>query len=364
MIKPWHRISAAKRWHRAAAYGRWPVTQSPPPSPTPRPRARLRAAAKWALAAVVVAFVARAVWTQVSAAEFGDDLAFRWPYALAATFVLPGVYVSTLVGERFLLRAFANVRPTWRELAPAAWVPLAGKYVPGKVAAAAGAVVMLRRIGVPGAVALATFVLLDAISLLAGTVLGSALLLDSTVRRDLPAGPLAFAVVAVGGVIALHPAVFGRLTSLGLRLMRRPPLPRVPRLRDYAGPLACAGSQWAFNGLAVWLMLRAFAPAGEVTAVELPRVVSATAAVMCVSYVSAFVTPNGAGVREGAFFALLAPVAGPPAAAATAVAMRLSHLAVEAVLCGLGLLLARRSAGAAHQSLPSSDRPPRHVVEN
>ena len=295
---------------------------------------------KVAVAVVVIGCIAWAVRGQLAEADFAD-VRPRWGWVIASALVLPFMYASILVSERLLLRAFTGRTLPWRDMVPAAWVPLAGKYVPGKIAAAGAAVVLLKRLGVPATTALGVFVLLDAMPVLTGTILGSALLLDDAVRERFPAAPLLFGGIVAVGATCLHPAVFRRITTTALRLMRRPPLPRVPGWRDYAGPLLCSLGQWAANGLAVWLMLRAFA---DVPAIELPRIVCVTAVVMCVSYFAAFVTFAGLGVRELAFVPLLAPLAGFEAATATAVAMRLAHTLVEVALCGVGLLVLRRPA--------------------
>ncbi len=302
---------------------------------------------KWTLALIVVAFVGRAVALQLADADFAG-VAFRWPWLIAAVLLLPGMYASILVSERSLLRAFTGAKLPWRDMIPAAWVPLAGKYVPGKVVAAAGAVVLLKRLGVPAATALGVFVLLDAMPVLTGTILGAALLLDPAVTDRLPGAGLMFGVVVVGGLICLSPPVFRRITTLALRLLRRPPLPHVPGWRDYTGPAICSLFQWLFNGLAVWCALRAFATDGPGLD-SVPRIICITSLVMCVSYFGAFLTPSGMGVREAVFIPLLAGLDGVnlPAATAVAVAMRLCHTFVELILCGVGLMLLRLSAPAA-----------------
>ncbi len=103
--------------------------------------------------------------------------------------------------------------------------------------------------------------------------------------------------------------------------------------------LACSIGQWVFNGLSMWCVLRSFD--ATLAASSLPYVTCATALTMCISYFGAFVTPSGLGVREGTLIALLSPVVGVPAATATAVVMRLNHTLVEAMLCGVGLLMMR-----------------------
>ncbi len=302
---------------------------------------------KWAIALAVLGCVVWVVAGQVREADF-STVRLRPGWIALAAVSLVAMYFSLATSERLLLAAFTGRWLAWRDVLPAAWVPMAGKFVPGKVAAATGAVLLLKRLGIPATTALGVFVLLDAMPVLTGTLLGATLLLDDAVRTRLPGAPLWFALVFAGGVTALSPPVFRRVTGLALRLLRRPPLPRVPRWRDYAGPVACSLWQWATNGLAVWLALRAVASDGP-AASALPQVVAITALVMVASYFGAFLTPSGLGVREGLFIPLLASIDGIdlPAATAAAILMRLLHTGVELGLCGVGLAMLRRFASEA-----------------
>ena len=307
---------------------------------------RLRRWLKWGVAAVVLLFVGRALYRQIADAST-HDVSFRWPFALLAVVSLGGLYGSLMASERSLLKAFAGVIVPWRTMAAVAWVPLAGKYVPGKVAAVAGAVVLLRRVGVSAAVGLSIFVILDAMPILTGSMLSGLLAFNDALRAKVnDTVPLAWAVLAaavVCGLVAVQPPVFSRLVNLALKLLRRPPLPHVPRLRDYAAPALWSLGQWTGNALAIFFMCVAFAPRGQAPGLrELPDVVGITALVMCVSYFSAFLTPSGLGVREGLLLPLLSTLLPPPAAAAVTVAMRLAHTLVELCLCGVGLLMLRR----------------------
>ena len=300
---------------------------------------------KWAVAAIVLLFVGRALYRQIAEAST-HEVAFRWPFALLAVVSLTGLYGSLMASERSLLKAFAGVRVPLRTMMAVAWVPLAGKYVPGKVAAVAGAVVLLRRVGVATATGLSIFVLLDAMPILTGSVLSGLLAFNDDLRqlvnRTVPLAWVVLAAAVVGGVVCVQPPVFRRLVNFALKLLRRPPLPHVPKLRDYAAPAAWSLGQWAGNSGAIFLMCVAFAPPGQSPGLrELPDVVGITALVMCVSYFSAFVTPSGLGVREGLMLPLLSTLLPPPAAAAVTVAMRLAHTLVELCLCGVGLLMLR-----------------------
>ena len=314
---------------------------------------RLRRWIKWGVAGVVLVFVGRTLIGQIAEAS-STNVAFRWHWALLAGLALLGLYGSLMASERSLLRAFANVKLSWRQMAAVAWVPLAGKYIPGKVAAVAGAVALLRRVGVPATVGLSIFVVLDAMPILTGAMLSGLLAFNDELRNrvnDLvPAAWTVLGIVVVCGVVCIQPPVFSRAVNLALKLLRRPSLPHVPRLRDYLSPALWSLGQWTGNAGAVFLMCVAFAPPGLAPGwAEVPDVIGITALVMCASYFSAFLTPSGLGVREGLMLALLSTILPTPAAAAVTIAMRLTHTLVEILLCGLGLLALRGLGGASEQ---------------
>ena len=327
---------------RALEHDAQHVADELPEPPLSRRGRRIRRWTKWAIALVVILFVGRELWQRLAEAS-AQQVAFRWPWALLASLTLVGLYLSLMASERSLLRAFSGVTLSWRQMTAVAWVPLAGKYVPGKVAAVAGAVVLLRRAGIATATGLSIFVILDAMPILTGSLLTGLLLVDHDVRRivdqRLPIAWGAFAAVIVTGLICIHPSVFGRLMNAALRLLRRPPLPHVPHLGDYLGPALWSLGQWASNAGAIFFMCVAFSPGGQAPGLaEVPTVIGITALVMCVSYFSAFLTPSGIGVREAILLPLLGTVIPAPAAAAVTVAMRLAHTLVEIILCLLGLL--------------------------
>ena len=210
--------------------------------------------------------------------------------------------------------------------------------------------------GIATATGLSIFVVLDAMPILTGSLLSGLLLLDADMRRvineQVPIAWGAFGLILVAGVVCIHPVIFGRLVNGALRLLRRPPLPRVPRVRDYLEPAVWSLGQWAGNAGAVFFMCVAFSPAGRAPGLaDLPTIVGITALVMCVSYFSAFLTPSGIGVREAIMLPLLSTILPAPAAAGVTVAMRLAHTLVEIVLCAIGLI-AMKSLRALNEPRP------------
>ena len=315
------------------------ATTTQPPS---RKR-RIKRAVKWTVAAIILFFVGRYIWNLYQTTDFGDDLVFRVGPALLASVALLGMYCSILLSEWFLLDAFTKRRLPLRWMPSVTWVPLLGKFVPGKVASVAGATYVLKKAGVPAMIALSVFVLLDALPVLVGAMASGALLMEPAVQEKLPGAPVLFGIVIVGGLVALSPPVLRTMIQTALRLMRRDPLPHTPTLRDYGMPLLCACGQWITNAAAVGFMCAAFAPAGQGPGLaDFPRLVGITALVMCASYFGSFITPQGFGVREALFIPLLATIVPAPAAAAATLGLRVLHIALELLLAGLGLVLLRQ----------------------
>jgi uncharacterized membrane protein YbhN (UPF0104 family) len=264
----------------------------------------------------------------------------QWRWLVGSVLLLPIMYVAILTSQRLLVRSLSGYRLTWRQAIAVAWVPLAGRYVPGKVVAAGTAIVLLKRLGVPATLGLAVLVLLDAFPLLTGGLLAAGLWMRDGVRVDQPEPNTLLLWLLVAAPLVLNPWSLTWLIGLLLRLLRRDTLPRRLTWRDVGGPVAMSLVQWAANGAAIWFALNAF---GRATVPDLPYVVGATAMTMCISYFGGVVTPAGLGVREAAMIPLLAPLVGVPAATATAAFMRINHTFVELILCGIGLVALRSS---------------------
>lgn len=324
-------------------------------SPQPRftaknARRALARIGKWLLLLIVLWLVGRSLWNNLRRVDFASVRVAPLPL-LGAVLAILSIYLMQLLSYRFLLGSYARRLP-WRVMMAVAWVPLLGKYVPGKVAAIAAAVFLLRRFGVAAGVALSVVLVLDGLAVLAGLIVGARLLLMPGVAAHVPGGLTVYLAVVVVGLICVHPRVYARLVDLALKLLGRPPLPHRPTLRDYALPALTAILQWVFSGTGLWLMSR------SLTAVPLadwPMFVSVAALAMTVSYLALF-APGGIGVREGIFMLGLQPLLGGQHAAIVVVAMRVVHIVIELALSGIGGLCLRSVACVpnAAESLSSS----------
>jgi glycosyltransferase 2 family protein len=307
---------------------------------------------KYALLLAVLWYVVATMRAELAKADAADWAALKpnWLLMALAGLCLVGVNSVQMISYRSLLRAY-GAAPTWQQMAAIAWIPPLGKYLPGRVWALLGAIAMLKRFAINVAVAVSVVIMLDAFSVLMGLIISSPLLMTESVSRIVPAGRWLGALFVACGIIALSPPVFGRVLTMGLRLLKRPPLERLPRWSEYATPIACAIAQWLFAGGALWLASRSITP---VSASDYPRFVMTAACAMTISYLAIF-TVAGLGVREAIFLAMLPPLIpeGPTGTITVVViAMRLLQTIVEVVLAGFGALMLKRETRASGSRLP------------
>ena len=294
----------------------------------------------WGVCAVVLWFVIRALWRQFHEVQWSQVDVKPLP-AIAATVCVIGVSAMQLVARWTLLIAYGYPL-NWRVQLPVAWVPQLGKYVPGGIASVGGAVYLLRKHGVPGAIGLSVAVLLDALAVMAGLIVSTPLLLWRPVRERMPLAWLACAGMVIVGLVMLHPRVFVGLLNWSLRLIKREPIAQAPPLSKYLLPVLASFGQWLFAGFGLWFMTMAVTP---VQMSMIPLFIASAALAMTVSYLMPF-TPGGLGIREGLYLITLGPTIG-PRVAMVVVAMRVIQTVIEIVLAAIGAWVMRNSAATA-----------------
>jgi hypothetical protein len=222
-----------------------------------------------------------------------------------------------------------------------------GKYVPGSVFAVAAQMELGRTHGAPRS-RTATAGLLFLGVLVASGVLVAAAVLPLTS----PAALRSYAWVLVLlplGLAALAPPVLTRLVSQVLRVLRRDPLERPLTARGVGAALGWALAMWAAYGLHLWLLVRTQDP-GPALLLSTGAYALAWAAGLLV-----VAAPAGAGVREVALVAALAPVLDRGAALAVAVLSR--------VLMTLGDLGWGAVGAVLHHTSPGSVKTPRRTAD-
>jgi hypothetical protein len=257
---------------------------------------------------------------------------------LHPAWLLPAVGVVAMAFAAAATGFARLVRAAGEEIAfaDALWVTSAanmGKYLPGKVWAAAGKTILSRRYGVSLQASLVATAL--DLYLIVGTsvAVGGSLWAVGDTNPKLGLAVLAFLALLAA---AAHPASFGSLSRL---VAWRLPDAATYRYRHVLEAGACYLLFWILLGLGFLFLARALAASGSRTALMGGFVLSYLAGI------AAVFAPGGIGVREGVLHHLLTPVVGAGPSALLAVSARLWATAAELlVLAAASLVSLRRSS--------------------
>lgn len=254
---------------------------------------------------------------------------------VALLLVLLGL-LSTAEAWRWSVAAVAGTlgRATaWRVF----FVTQLGKYLPGSVWTVVGQVDAAARHGLSRSRMAVGALLYIAVHVLTGSLLAAALLpwQASTAVTD-----FRWALLAVPlSIVALLPPVLTRVIDLGLRLIRREPLPRRLTTRDLARPAGWMLPMWAaFGGAGTVLS----APFTDLGLVPLTLAVTGAFALGWVAGLLIVPAPAGLGVRDAVLVLTLSPLLGLTAATSVAITLRVVHTGGD-LLVGL-VSLARGGA--------------------
>lgn len=271
-------------------------------------------------------FVCRLLYRQFLSVDWAETR-FEWAFLALACLSALVAKVLLAASYRGLLKAFGAELP-WLQMMTVAWLPLAGKYIPGKVASLAGAILLFRRSGVSSSLAVSVVFMLNGLLVLVGLIVAVPLTLWQPIRAALPLTWLWCALLVGGGVICLHPKVFGRIGNFLLAKLKHQQFPRLPKLHDYAAPVAVMLVQCVMNGVAMWALARSIT---EISPIWIPFFISAAALASTLGFLAIF-APGGLGVREGILSLLLEPVVSAAGTAIVVVAFRIVHVLVDVVL--------------------------------
>ncbi|HSK21974.1 MAG TPA: hypothetical protein VK906_02305 [Egicoccus sp.] len=227
----------------------------------------------------------------------------------------------------------AGVAATAGRLSPAAarrvfFVTQLGKYLPGAVWPVLAQVEAARRHGLVAARMAIGSLLFLALHLLTGLLVAAGLL--PWASPDLLARyPWVFALVPVMA-LGLAPPVLGRAVTLGLRLLRRPPLPVPLTLGDIALPSGLLLVTWAFYGAGAAVIASPLQTQGG--SWQLFAVVTGGFALAWAVGVLFLPAPAGVGAREVVLVLALAPLVGTTSATSIAIVLRVVHTAGDLLL--------------------------------
>lgn len=212
-----------------------------------------------------------------------------------------------------------------------------GRYLPGKLWSVMGMYYFTGEYGVSKKNTTMAVIANEITFKGAGLLLGICYLLFSESYREYL--PLLIGLL-IAGLVALHPAIIGRLINFGLKILKKEQLkinfgyPTILKLFFYSILL------WLIYSLAFYVLVRSITP------LELPNPLK-FAAIMPMSWTIGYIAlfaPGGFGVREGMLVLLLGEILPPEVALAIAVVQRIWFLLVEGANALLALAIpAQRS---------------------
>lgn len=293
-------------------------------------------AGKWILLGVVLLFVARSLIKNFRQVPW-EQVRIVWGFVALGMLALLGARLSNALNCRALLAALGADLPA-RQVAGAIWVASLGRYVPGKMAAVAGAVLMLVRLGARPPVAVAALLLSTGLMMLMGVILSAPLLLTPKLRQVVPAGPyLAGAIIAVG-LVCLYPPVFLRMANWGMKRFKKQALTDRVRLNHYAAALGLTVCRNTFLAVGLFFAAKSIEP---VHWSSFWLMLAAGGLASWVGFLAVF-APAGLGVHEAIYIATLTPLLGPKVAILV-VMFRLFHVIADALVGGAGMAMMRKA---------------------
>ncbi|WP_235854896.1 lysylphosphatidylglycerol synthase domain-containing protein [Nonomuraea aridisoli] len=248
-----------------------------------------------------------------------------WPALAGSLAVVVAALLGAMLTWRTLLADLGSPLPP-RPAAKVFFVGQLGKYIPGAVWPVLAQMEMGRDLGVPRSRSAAAFFLMMPIQLATGLLVTLV-----TLGWDRYGWLLLFIPLLL---VLLEPRVINAVIGQALRRLGREPLERPLTRRGMLTALGWALAGWAAYGVHLYFV----APQGG-----LLFAVGAFALSWCLGILT-FVVPAGAGVREVAMVAVLAPQLDQGAAIAVALSSRIVIIVGDLICAGLAGIAARRDS--------------------
>ncbi|SEG66976.1 hypothetical protein SAMN05444920_103836 [Nonomuraea solani] len=293
------------------------------PAAIPR-RSWPRRLLRFGFLAVALGFGAYAVAGQWDAVVAGFAR-LSWPALTGSLVAVVAALLGAMLTWRTLLADLGSPLPA-RPAAKVFFVGQLGKYIPGTVWPMLAQMEMGRELGVPRTRSAAAFFLMMPIQLATGLLVTLV-----TLGWDRYGWLLLFLPLLV---VLLEPKVVNGVIGFALRKLKREPLERPLTRRGMLTALGWALAGWVSYGVHLYLI----APQGG-----LLFAVGAFAMSWCLGILT-FVVPAGAGVREVAMVAVLAPQLDQGAAIAVALSSRIVIIVGDLICAGLAGIAARRDS--------------------
>ncbi|GII00892.1 lysylphosphatidylglycerol synthase transmembrane domain-containing protein [Planobispora takensis] len=283
---------------------------------------------------VALGFGAWAVASQWDAVRSGFAR-LSWPSLVLSLLVVVAALGGGMMTWRSLLADLGSPLPP-RPAAKVFFVGQLGKYIPGSLWPVLAQMEMGRELGVPRPRSAAAFFLTMPVQLGSGLLVSAVTLLAA---RPGAAAPYAWMFLLIPVLaVAFEPRVVNAVIGFGLRRLGREPLERPLTRRGMLTALGWALLGWAAYGLHLAAIVNQLGPSGASAVVFS---VGAFALSWCLGIMT-FVVPAGAGVREVAMVAVLAPLMDRGSAIAAALCSRVVIILGDLVCAGAAGLAARR----------------------
>ena len=295
----------------------------------------LRTAAKYTILALLLFFLGRHVWGQWEAVENVRAPDFHWiAYGAVAAIMALSTVAS---GCQFLIRSHGfNI--SYPNTLGLCFVPLLGKYIPGKVWSIVAALHLYGRQGIPKRVAATCLTLLMALSLASAALV--TLLLGLTLGGPKGLFGPCVAVVALL-IVGLYPPIFYRTANCALQAFGRNRIESTVSLAGILRVLLILIVAKLAYGTGFFLLIQSF---HRTPWENLPAVIALFTFAQIAGLVAVF-APAGIGIREGVLLLGLQPLVGPGPAIVITGACRLWQTAIELVMAGIGWLALRSNDG-------------------
>ncbi|MGW6494159.1 lysylphosphatidylglycerol synthase domain-containing protein [Nonomuraea angiospora] len=279
---------------------------------------------RYGFLAVALGFGAYAVAKQWDAVVAGFAR-LSWAALAGSLVAVVAALLGAMLTWRTLLADLGSPLPP-RPAAKVFFVGQLGKYIPGAVWPVIAQMEMGRDLGVPRSRSAAAFFLMMPIQLATGLLVTLV-----TLGWDRYGWLLLFIPLLL---VLLEPKVINAVIGYALRKMKREPLERPLTRRGMLTALGWALAGWLCYGVHLYFI----APQGGVL-----FAVGAFAVSWCLGILT-FVVPAGAGVREVAMVAVLAPHVDGGAAIAVALSSRIVIILGDLICAGMAGIAARRNS--------------------
>ncbi len=308
------------------------------------PRRVVFAIGQLLVAAIVVYYVYRTIMGLLE----GDAvklLRFEWPLLLASVAMLGVYYVLYSHSMALIVRALGDPM-SGRDAFELNYITALGKYVPGGVWHMVGRFALAPSMGVRRRNIVVSTVFENALGVVSGILVAVVGLGFGAVETL--GIPVWLPVVIVLGMFAMmHPAIFGRIMALGMRLMKvEGEVPQLSTLQ-LIGQVAYRAFAWVVAG-AAFLLYRNAIVIDPVNSLGLYAGAYAAASVAGLLILFA---PGGIGVREAVLTALLTPAYGPVVAGTIGLSSRVWSTITELLMSGVAVLLSARRKGRAAEDV-------------